>query len=142
VAIASVSTDHRRFLGPSNPVSHLLELLVPFLKPSIPRLRLSVAHSILHSGSACLPKSLTTKIIFLMGKKKPGLLKDLRKGKQTAASSEDAVSDAYLDWQSNFSENDVECLRNSYGIPETVTIRISGQHEGANPSSYNRETVV
>jgi hypothetical protein len=77
-----------------------------------------------------------------MSKKKPGLLKDLRKGKQTTASFEDAVSNAYLYWRSNLSENDVERLRSSYGIPETVTIRIPGQHEGANPLSYNRETVV
>ena len=137
-----VSPNYYRFLGPSNPVSLLLEIIDPFLKSSIPRFRLSVAHYLLHSSSACLPYQLASKIIFLMGKKKPGLLEDLQKGKRATASSEDVVSDVYLDWRSNLSEKDVEHLRSSYCIMKMATIRILGKQGGANPSLHNHETMV
>jgi hypothetical protein len=132
------------FVGLSNPISRCLDLVLPFLQPSIPRLRLSVAHCLLHSSTACLPTELASKIIFLMGKKRPEQLEALRKmkGDQAGDSTEGKASDAHLGWRSLLSAKDVSRLRKAYAIPDKVVIRIPGKKEGATPSVYNHEVVV
>jgi hypothetical protein len=92
--------EYDRSVGSSSLIFHLLDFLFPFLRPAIPRLRLSVTHYLLHSGTIYLPIELAPEIIFLMGKKKPEQIEALRKkkGDQVEDSTKSSVSDAYLGW--------------------------------------------
>ena len=73
--------EYHRSIGFSNPLSCLLDFLLPFLRPAIPCLRLSVAHCLLHSSTVYLPTELAPKIIFLLGKRKLEQLEALLKKK-------------------------------------------------------------
>ena len=141
--VASIPEYHRS-AGSSSPISHLLDLLLSFLRPAIPRLFLSVTHYLLHSSTIYLPTELVPKIIFLMGKRKPKQLEALRKkkGDQAKGPAESSVSDAYLDWRTALFAKHISHLRKAYAIPDEVSIRIPDNNKGATLSGYNHKVVV
>jgi hypothetical protein len=143
VTIASIPEYHL-FIDLSSPISCLLDLLLPFLQPSVPRLHLSVIHCLLRSDTACLPTKLASKIIFIMGKKRPKQLEALKrmKGDQVEDPVGSKASDAFLEWRSTLSARDVSRLRKAYAIPNDVIIHIPRKVEGATPSGYNHEVTV